>query len=217
MHQLSLFDEPGTCETRNALGTLHGAPGTPQAPGTLHVAPGTLHTQRFVRHPNARRYIIRVRPDGIVRVTIPRWGSKREAQAFAESQQDWIDRQLARWAAIRERQQEELPSQAARELWERARRELPARLLDLAARHGLSVSRVSIRNQRWRWGSCSGAGHICLNWRLVTMPDWVRDYVLIHELMHLKRMDHSRKFWKLVAAACPEFRDARRWLREHAR
>ena len=52
-------------------------------------------------------------------------------------------------------------------------------------------------------------GHICLNWRLVTMPEWVRDYVLIHELMHLKRMDHSRKFWKLVAAACPNYREAR--------
>ena len=49
------------------------------------------------------------------------------------------------------------------------------------------------------------AGHICLNWRLVTMPDWVRDYVIIHELMHLKRLDHSPKFWKLVAAACPEY------------
>ena len=83
----------------------------------------------------------------------------------------------------------------------------------IVVRHGLTVSRVSIRNQRWRWGSCSRNGHICLNWRLVTMPDSVRDYVLIHELMHLKRMDHSPKFWKLVEAACPDYQDARRWLR----
>ena len=79
------------------------------------------------------------------------------------------------------------------------------------------MARISIRNQRWRWGSCSPSGHICLNWRLVTMPDWVRDYVLIHELMHLKRMDHSRRFWKLVAAACPRFREARAWLRDRRR
>jgi len=85
-----------------------------------------------------------------------------------------------------------------RSLTVRAKRELPPRLLELAAQHGLAVARVSIRNQRWRWGSCSRNGHICLNWRLVTMPDWVRDYVLIHELMHLKRMDHSPRFWKLV-------------------
>jgi hypothetical protein len=56
-------------------------------------------------------------------------------------------------------------------------------------------------------------GHICLNWRLVQMPAAVRDYVLIHELMHLKRMDHSRAFWKLVAAACPAYKKARAWLR----
>ena len=91
------------------------------------------------------------------------------------------------------------------------------RLLELAARHDLSVSRVSVRNQRWRWGSCNRNGHICLNWRLVTMPDWVRDYVMLHELMHLERMDHSPRFWKLVKEACPEYQDARRWLRQVSR
>jgi predicted metal-dependent hydrolase len=100
---------------------------------------------------------------------------------------------------------------------ERARRELPQRLLELAREHGLHVPKVSVRNQRWRWGSCSPAGHICLNWRLVNMPGWVRDYVLVHELMHRRRLDHSKKFWKLVADACPEYQDARRWLREHGR
>ncbi len=90
-------------------------------------------------------------------------------------------------------------------------------MLELAARHDLSVSRVSVRNQRWRWGSCNRNGHICLNWRLVTMPDWVRDYVMLHELMHLERMDHSPRFWKLVKEACPEYQDARRWLRQVSR
>ena len=56
-------------------------------------------------------------------------------------------------------------------------------------------------------------GHICLNWRLVLMPEAVRDYVLIHELMHLRRLDHSRHFWRLVAHACPDYEDSRRWLR----
>ena len=70
---------------------------------------------------------------------------------------------------------------------------------------GLTVSKVSVRNQKWRWGSCSRRGHICLNWRLVETPAWVRDYVMIHELMHLRQMNHSRKFWKLVAQACPDY------------
>ena len=168
----------------------------------------------FVRHPRARRYIVRVTRDGTVRITIPRWGSKREGERFADTQRAWIDRQIARWTLERT-SRPDVPSPAAVEaLKTRARRELPPRLQELAAAHGLVITRISIRNQRWRWGSCSRAGHICLNWRLVTMPDWVRDYVLVHELMHLKRMDHSRKFWKLVAAACPRFREARQWLRE---
>jgi predicted metal-dependent hydrolase len=103
--------------------------------------------------------------------------------------------------------------QFERYLVEQARRELPPRLLGLAAEHGLTVHRVSIRNQRSRWGSCSRKGHISLNWRLVQMPPAVRDYVMIHELMHLKRMDHSPTFWALVAQACPAFEAARRYLR----
>ena len=102
---------------------------------------------------------------------------------------------------------------AGPELLARAHVVLSSRLLELAARHRLTVTRVSIRNQRTRWGSCGRDGHICLNWRLVLMPAWVSDYVLLHELMHLRRMDHSRASWKLVAAACPDYRAARQWLR----
>jgi len=110
-----------------------------------------------------------------------------------------------------------VPEPVKREAWARGRRELPARLLELAAGLGLAVSKVSVRNQKWRWGSCSRKGHICLNWRLVDTPDWVRDYVMIHELMHLRQMNHSRKFWKLVADACPDYQSARRWLRDNGR
>jgi predicted metal-dependent hydrolase len=175
----------------------------------------------FVRHPRARRYIIRVADDGRVSVTVPRWGSKREARAFADRERAWIEKQRRRLEQQRVRQPSDQnwrdPSGPERDvLVARAKRELPARLLELAARHGLTVRRVSVRNQKWRWGSCSPSGHICLNWRLVQMPPAVRDYVLIHELMHLKRLDHSPKFWKLVAQACPEYRDLRRQLRDAA-
>jgi predicted metal-dependent hydrolase len=172
----------------------------------------------FIRHPRARRYVIRVADDGTVRVTVPRWGSKREAAAFAEQEREWIEKQQRRQEQNSQRPKAPaLSPDVERELRARAKRELPGRLLELAAGHGLSVARVSVRNQRWRWGSCSRKGHICLNWRLVQMPDSVRDYVMIHELMHLKRMDHSPKFWKLVAEACPDFQLARAWLRKTSR
>ena len=175
----------------------------------------------FVRHPRARRYVLRVSDDGSLRVTVPRWGSKREAAAFVEQERAWIAKQqrrveqnrLAR--ARRPTLLDRLADQVA--LKARAKRELPLRLLELAAAQRLSVARISIRNQRWRWGSCSRQGHICLNWRLVIMPPDVRDYVLIHELMHLKRMDHSAKFWKLVAEICPEYQSARAYLRAVSR
>ena len=176
--------------------------------------------------------MIRVAADGTVRVTVPRRGSRREAEAFAARERAWIEKQQRRAEAERDRRERRTANDERRTtndgsaelqpaivderaLRNRARHELPRRLLELSAQHGLTVSRVSIRNQRWRWGSCSRTGHICLNWRLVEMPEPVRDYVLIHELMHLKRMDHSQAFWKLVAAACPAYKEARAWLRSH--
>jgi len=170
----------------------------------------------FVRHPRARRYVVSVREDGRVRVTVPRWGSMREAREFAGRLDNWIEEQRRKLEADRGPVRI-VPETVRQESIARAKRELPPRLLELAASLGLAVGRISVRNQRWRWGSCSPSGHICLNWRLVNMPAWVRDYVLIHELMHLRRLDHSTKFWRLVAQQCPDYQAARRWLREHGR
>ena len=165
----------------------------------------------FVRNPRARRYVLRVDADGRVRVTIPRGGSRRDAAAFAARHADWVARQRSH-AVPQCRTKEQRKA-----LREQARRELPPRLLALAERHGLHVARISIRDQRTRWGSCGPDGHICLNWRLVLMPAFVANYVLVHELMHLRRMDHSPAYWRLVAAACPDYPQARAWLRQHGR
>ena len=163
----------------------------------------------FVRVRRARRYVLRVRADGDLRVTIPRGGSMREAVKFAERHLEWAHRQRSKVLAARR------PAHVEKALRQQAARELPPRLRELAALHGLDVQRVSIRNQRSRWGSCSPRGHVALNYRLVLMPADVRDYVLIHELMHLRQANHSIRFWRLVEAACPDFRAAERWLRLH--
>jgi predicted metal-dependent hydrolase len=214
----------------------------------------------FVRNVRARRYVLRLLRDGTPRVTIPRWGSKREAEAFLARQSAWVMRERQRLAARLAHQPPRVwadghavllrgapmvlrwhhgrsPGVVPREadllvtppphsspdlrgmvstwLWQVARQELPPRLRALASALGLAVAAVSVRNQRSRWGSCSSSGRISLNWRLVQTPDAVRDYVLIHELMHLRQPNHSRRFWKLVTDACPWHRDARAWLREH--
>lgn len=98
-----------------------------------------------------------------------------------------------------------------------ATNEFPRRVRALADQHGVDVARVSVRAQRSRWGSCSHHGAISLNWRLIQAPGWVRDYVIIHELMHRRQMNHSRRFWAEVDQAFPRRAEAEAWLKAHAR
>ena len=216
----------------------------------LSPEPAPAEEVHFVRRRGARRYILRVLDDGSLRVTVPWWGSKREARAFVDAQQAWIAgqrgkraaRASARWGVgaevlvdgaahrlttddhgrvtldggvVAPAVAEERALKAAVQAWLRARAvaTLPGELLALAARHDIAVTRVSIRNQASRWGSCSRRGTISLNWRLVQSPPFVREYVLLHELMHRRELNHSARFWRHVAAVCPRYVEARRWLR----
>jgi predicted metal-dependent hydrolase len=84
-----------------------------------------------------------------------------------------------------------------------------------AADLGVSFSRFSIRGQRTRWGSCSHKGTLSFNWRLMMAPEPVADYVVIHEVAHLREMNHTGRFWRLVAERCPSWREHRKWLNDH--
>jgi predicted metal-dependent hydrolase len=102
-----------------------------------------------------------------------------------------------------------------RHLWRLAACELPPRVVALAARYGSPLGRVTVRNQRSRWGSCSPRGTISLNWRLIQTPAFVQDYTITHELMHFRHMDHSARFWCAVELACPDYQSAEQWLKDH--
>ena len=207
---------------------------------------------QMIRHPRARRYLLRLRADGTARVTIPRGGTPAEARQFAERNRHWLEEQFQRLQA---RPLQPAGWKAGSEIWFRgelvrieylglgqirfggetlcvpdtaadwrpaiekhlrqlAARELPPRVLAGAARHQLSVQRVAVRNQKSRWGSCSRHGTISLNWRLIQTPDFVRDYIILHELAHLRQMNHSPEFWQEVERLCPDYRAAERWLKE---
>jgi predicted metal-dependent hydrolase len=97
-----------------------------------------------------------------------------------------------------------------------ARLELARRVRELARHHASDVKHIVIRNQKSRWGSCSCQGTISLNWRLIQLPDYVRDYIIVHELMHLRELNHSNRFWQLVAKACPDYRQAEDWLKSNS-
>ncbi|MEP6830784.1 MAG: SprT family zinc-dependent metalloprotease [Rhizomicrobium sp.] len=94
---------------------------------------------------------------------------------------------------------------------------LSARAIEYAARLGLRPSRVSVRDTRSRWGSCSQNGSLSFSWRLIFAPEFVRDYVVAHEVAHLKEMNHSARFWAHVATLSPDVDRARKWLRDHGR
>ena len=208
--------------------------------------------------PNSRsqRYILRLKPDGTARVTIPRGGSQAKARQFAEQNVEWLKRQMERVAArpngkaawpvgseilfrgeavkiaagesgssitftdqiisVTQLDQDHR-HQIERHLHRVAAVELPPRVFHFAQQHGLKVERVTVRNQKSRWGSCSRKGTVSLNWRLIQAPALVADYIVLHELMHLRQMNHSRKFWQEVENVCPEYREAERWLKAHGR
>ena len=210
-----------------------------------------------IRNHRARRYLLRLRPDGSARLTIPHRGSVVEGRRFAERNTEWLARELARlqanpvkprpwligaeilfrgeWVRLEAGANGEhgtvrfgdekvripgvegdLRSRVMKHLWKLAVSELPPRVFEFASAHRLSVGRVTVRNQRSRWGSCSRRGTISLNWKLIQAPPFVRDYIILHELMHLRQMNHSARFWREVEAACPQYKTAEKWLKQNS-
>jgi predicted metal-dependent hydrolase len=94
---------------------------------------------------------------------------------------------------------------------------LAARAVEFAARLGSRPSRVNVRDTNSRWGSCSQTGALSFCWRLIFAPEFVRDYVVAHEVAHLKEMNHSPRFWAHVEKLSPDMDRARQWLRDHGR
>jgi len=211
----------------------------------------------LVRNHRARRYVLRLRPDGAARVTVPRDGSESEARRFAERSSAWLERQLQRsversdgrekWQAGTEfyfrgelvkietgtgqdsnlvrfggeqiktpRPALDLRPAIEKHLWRLATTEFPSKVSEYAATHQLTINRITVRNQKSRWGSCSRRGTISLNWRLIQTPEFVRDYIILHELMHLRQMNHSARYWREVERVCPHYHLAEKWLKQHS-
>lgn len=88
------------------------------------------------------------------------------------------------------------------------------RVEELNKAYGYKIGRISIRNQKTRWGSCSRTGNLNFNYKLVLIPQYIADYVIVHEICHLKEFNHSVNFWELVSVAMPNFREIRRELKK---
>ncbi len=169
-----------------------------------------------------------VRDDGSVEMRIPLRGSKTKAVGMAMQWKDWIEKKvLLQKERARQRQALEKKSSERftpeqrryleRECRQAAKEYIPKKAEYYADILGVSFDRVRIAEQKTRWGSCSERGTLSFNWKLMLAPEGVLDYVIVHEVCHLKEMNHSKKFWAWVEFLLPGYKEQRKWLKEHGK
>jgi predicted metal-dependent hydrolase len=163
------------------------------------------------RYRNSKNIRLRVNTYGEVVVTCPKRTSKKVIFKFIESQEKWLLEQLA---GLEPGSREK--SQKNYKLQKESARTLIKKLIDkFNTYYGLKYNKLYIKNQRSIWGSCSKRKNLNFNYRLVSLPLELQEYIVVHELCHLKYMDHSSNFWNLVAETIPDHRRRRRLLRTY--
>lgn len=163
-----------------------------------------------------RTISVQVVGEGVV-VRAPMRTSRREADAFVERHEDWIAKQRKKNEQTKAAAAPPLTSDELAALYAKAREVLPARVRYYAERLGVGFGRIAIRCQRTRWGSCSTKHNLNFNCLLMLTPPEVIDAVVVHEVCHLREMNHSARFYALVLSHCPDYRRWDGWLRENGR
>lgn len=162
---------------------------------------------------------IQVYPDLSVILRVPRQISEKEIEKILKGREAWIRKQVERIQKKRAEREDraELPltKEQIRELKDQALRCIPERVDTYASTIGVSYGRITIRNQKTRWGSCSAKGNLNFNCLLMLTPLEVIDYVVVHELCHRKEMNHSKAFWAEVGKVLPDYKIPKKWLKDH--
>ena len=161
---------------------------------------------------NRKTVTLQVKPDGSVVVRAPIRLAKYRIAKFVREHEAWILAQQKKAEAYREHVHV-ITDEERREGIARARKIFPERVTYFAERMGVTYNRITIREQKTRWGSCSSAGNLNFNWKLVLMPPELLDYVVVHELAHRKEMNHSPRFWAVVQKELPDYRERREKLK----
>ncbi|MBQ1924040.1 MAG: M48 family metallopeptidase [Lachnospiraceae bacterium] len=170
----------------------------------------------FIKRSARKSLSLEIMPDGSLLARAPQRMPEREIWAFIREKEDWI-------RVHREQRMERAADAAAdplspdqiKELADVALRVLPERCRYFAGIMGVSYGRITIRNQKTRWGSCSSKGNLNFNCLLMLAPPEIRDYVVVHELAHRKEMNHSPRFWKEVEKVLPDYRQRLLWLKKN--
>lgn len=164
-----------------------------------------------------RTLSLEIKADGRVLVRAPLRLSEARIHKFVEEKQEWILKNLEK-IQKRDEQKElvaKLPALERQHLQNKACVVIPRRVAFFAEKIGVSYGKITLRQQKTRWGSCAANGNLNFNWLLILAPPEVLDYVVVHELCHRLEMNHSQAFWKEVEAVLPDYRERRKWLRDN--
>lgn len=166
---------------------------------------------------NRKTIAIEIKSDATVIVRAPYFMRDADIRKFVNEKENWIAEHLEK---VKERQcrteaSQKLTWEEVEQLADRALEVIPKKARHYAEIMNVHYGRITIRNQKTRWGSCSGKGNLNFNCLLMLAPDEVVDYVVVHELCHLLEMNHSNAFWEQVERVMPDYKKYRQWLKEH--
>ena len=167
---------------------------------------------------NRKTVAIQVNSDLSVTVRAPRSVSEKDIEEILKKKEAWISKHIEKIKETKERVEAEPTEKLTREkviaLAEEALKVIPERVEYFAKVIGVTYGKITVRNQKTRWGSCSSKGNLNFNCLLMLAPPEVLDYVVVHELCHRKQMNHSKAFWLEVEKVLPDYKEARKWLKE---
>ena len=175
-----------------------------------------LSAIRIIRS-SRRTLSLQVKNDGQVIVRAPRHVTLQEIAAFVRKNSAWLHKHLEKVRKEKELNAaspvQPLTMEDIQKLADEELRVIPGRVAHFAPLVGVTYGRITVRNQRTRWGSCSSKGNLNFNCLLMLAPPEILDYVVVHELCHRKEMNHSPKFWAEVAKVMPDYKERQKWLR----
>lgn len=167
---------------------------------------------------NRKTVAIQVNSDLSVTVRAPRSVSEKDIEEILKKKEAWISKHIEKIKETKERFEAEPTEKLTREkviaLADEALKVIPERVEYFAKVIGVTYGKITVRNQKTRWGSCSSKGNLNFNCLLMLAPPEVLDYVVVHELCHRKQMNHSKAFWSEVEKVLPDYKEARKWLKE---
>lgn len=174
-----------------------------------------------VHFTNRKSISIQIKENLSIQVRAPLYTNPKQVDAFIEQHKDWI---YDKWVALQSRlpikeilspAQEKHVKTLENKFRKAAKNYIPYRVEYFHKFTGGNYTSITIRDQKSRWGSCSSKGTLSFNYRLMMAPSHILDYVVVHELCHLTHLNHSKEFWAMVGSIIPDYKECKKWLKEH--